>query len=147
MPAADVGADSPRPERRVAGRPRKHGYWKGFMYNSSHYTFAQRGAGGVKRDGIIGRGLRGYKIQRPQLGRILWEQKFTIATRPHMTKGPLGFHGGGKKKPTLVDSWETKSPGKTIIYTIKMTPSRTAYVYECLVVEKSQRRLKNFLSL
>ena len=64
-----------------------------------------------------------------------------------MTKGPLGFHGGGKKKPTLVDSWETKSSGKPIIYTIKMTPSRTAYVYECLVVEKSQRRLKNFLSL
>ena len=55
-------------------------------------------------------------------------------------EGPLGFHGGGKKNPTLVDSWETKSPGKTIVYTIKMTPSRTAYVYECLVVEKSQRK-------
>jgi eukaryotic-like serine/threonine-protein kinase len=39
-------ADSLRCERRVAGRLRKQGYWKEFMYKgSSHYTFAQRGAG------------------------------------------------------------------------------------------------------
>jgi hypothetical protein len=33
--AAVVGVDSPRSERRVAGRPRKHGYWKEFVYKGS----------------------------------------------------------------------------------------------------------------
>jgi hypothetical protein len=55
-------------------------------------------------------------------------------------EGAVRISRRGNENPTLVDSWETKSPGKTIVYTIKMTPSRTAYVYECLVVEKSQRK-------
>jgi hypothetical protein len=55
-------------------------------------------------------------------------------------EGAVRISRRGKEKTNAGRLVGTKSPGKTIIYTIKIMPNRTAYVYECLVVEKSQRK-------
>jgi hypothetical protein len=57
-----------------------------------------------------------------------------------MAKGPLGFHGGEKKDPAVVDSWERNSPGKEITYTIRTVPSKMAHIYHCQIIQKMQGR-------
>jgi hypothetical protein len=60
-----------------------------------------------------------------------------------MAKGPLGFHGGEKKNPAVVDSWERNNPGKEITYTIRTVPSKMAHIYHCQIIQKLQGEVGN----